>query len=199
MKLTISPGNSKLGKIPNISLPPIAACGNSKQCAKECYAVKPYRMYPNVKKAWNNNFVLHRLNLSYVDVEIRKFLDKKKPKYFRIHVSGDFLNQKHVDMWAGIAEDYKGTQFLAFTKMFNLTFPSSKNFRIYFSVWPTMNRAEYEDFLQDKPVAVVTAEDLKEYHKEDLRYLHFPKVCPGSCSDCKYCFEEVGDVIFKKH
>ena len=37
----ISNGNAKLGKIPNISLPPIKACGNCEECKKDCYEPPP--------------------------------------------------------------------------------------------------------------------------------------------------------------
>jgi len=38
MKVKISIGNTKMGKIPSVSLPPIKSCGNCKDCASKCYA-----------------------------------------------------------------------------------------------------------------------------------------------------------------
>jgi len=50
----ISNGNTKLGRIPNISLPPIKACGKDVPCKSDCYALKAYRQYPATRKAWMN-------------------------------------------------------------------------------------------------------------------------------------------------
>jgi len=50
MKISISDKNSKLGKIPNISLTPIASCPNCSTCKSKCYALKAYRQYPASKK-----------------------------------------------------------------------------------------------------------------------------------------------------
>jgi hypothetical protein len=63
----ISKGNSKLGNIPNLSLPPVKACPNSKWCFQKelhlkCYAMKFYIMRPLVKKAWDDNYQLAQEN-----------------------------------------------------------------------------------------------------------------------------------------
>ena len=58
--MAISRGNSKLGKVPNISLPPVKSCGNCKQCAPDCYALKSYKQYKNVRASWDYNFDLYK-------------------------------------------------------------------------------------------------------------------------------------------
>ena len=40
MKVSISKGNSKMGAIPSVSLPPITTCAAGCTCAKKCYAAK---------------------------------------------------------------------------------------------------------------------------------------------------------------
>jgi hypothetical protein len=37
-KISISTGNSKLGKISNVSLTPVESCGNAELCKDDCYA-----------------------------------------------------------------------------------------------------------------------------------------------------------------
>ena len=54
-RVSISAGNRKMGAIPSVSLPPIVTCPNCKECAKKCYAAKMCRIYPSVKKAYDND------------------------------------------------------------------------------------------------------------------------------------------------
>ena len=39
-KISISPGNQKMGFIPSVSLPPVVTCAHGCTCAKKCYAAK---------------------------------------------------------------------------------------------------------------------------------------------------------------
>lgn len=189
--IKISKGNSKLGKIPNISLVPVKDCGNCSGCKTDCYALKSYKQYPNVRAAWQQNSTMHKLSLESTNYHIRKWFDKNKPEYFRIHVAGDFLNQEHVDMWVKIAEDYRDTKFLAFTKMGNLTYMGTPpNLSIIASQWPGMNNnlhyLRYAGLEKDKKFM---AWSTPKYN------------CPGSCTTCKVCWdtEDIRDIIFKKH
>ncbi len=56
----ISDENAKLVNIPNIGMTPGKACANCSACRRDCYAIRPYKRYPNVKKAWDHNFRLAR-------------------------------------------------------------------------------------------------------------------------------------------
>ena len=51
--VSISNGNSKMGKIPSVSLPPILTCPKGTPCAKRCYAKRIYNRYPSVKNAYD--------------------------------------------------------------------------------------------------------------------------------------------------
>ena len=50
----ISPGNSKLGAIPSVSLPAIKTCRVC-GCAEKCYAAKLERIRPSVREAYQHN------------------------------------------------------------------------------------------------------------------------------------------------
>lgn len=75
-------GNTKMKNTANISLPPIIACGkNSFYCKDQCYAKKFYRMYPEVKKAWDDNLCIVLSIWPNLDTPYRKmplaFIDFK--------------------------------------------------------------------------------------------------------------------------
>ena len=46
VKICISCGNRKIGKVMNVSLPPLLSCGNCAGCARFCYDVKACLQYP---------------------------------------------------------------------------------------------------------------------------------------------------------
>ena len=50
--VSISKGNSKMGAIPSVSLPPCITCNPTAPCFKKCYAVKLSRRYKTVKTAY---------------------------------------------------------------------------------------------------------------------------------------------------
>lgn len=194
----ISLGNSKIGKIPNISLPPVKSCGNCSSCAKACYALKAYRMYPAVRAAWDANFALVKTSsLDQIDnapmgaayfASIDAFLARRAPLYFRWHVSGDILDQAYLAAMMRLAKAHPGTRFLVFTKMHHLDYSRRPaNLSVVFSMFPTMpnprtkvKRAWYQDGTEKRiPQGAMT--------------------CPGSCSSCKACWTTSRDVVFNKH
>lgn len=91
----ISAGNTKLGSIPNVNLPPITTCEEQVPCAvnKGCYAIKAFRQYPNVRNAWNNNLKVYQLNSNFYFTSIINQLRKIRhlPR-FRWHSSGDIVD-----------------------------------------------------------------------------------------------------------
>lgn len=138
--MKISEGNSKLGKIPNISMTPIKACGNCKSCASKCYALKAYRQYPATKAAWDHNLDAAKNDPKTYFGDIQAYLIKSRPKYFRWHVSGDILNQEYFGHMVSIAILNPKTTFLAFTKMHSLDYSARpKNLIVRFSQWPGMD------------------------------------------------------------
>lgn len=48
MKLHVSKGNTKLGAVPSVSLPPIKSCGDV-LCIKDCYALNIMKRFKHVK------------------------------------------------------------------------------------------------------------------------------------------------------
>lgn len=190
--ITISKQNSKLGKIANISLPPVKACGNCKACAKDCYALKAYRMYANVRKAWDNNFNEAKKDLGGYFVEIEEYLLRNRPKLFRWHVSGDILNQVYLDYMFQLASVHIETKFLVFTKMHKLDYSRKPdNLSVVFSMFPSMPLPE------DKTIRKAWFQDGTESRipKDAIE-------CNGQCDQCELCWDlgTIGkDVYFNKH
>jgi len=192
MKPKISPGNSKLGKLANISLPPIKSCADNVPCSKQCYALKAYRCYPSCKDAWNHNWYLYK-NHSYKYFKgINEHLTEHKPSFFRWHVSGDIPDISYLDSMISIAKKHKDTKFLAFTKRYdyfkNKRIP--KNLAIVFSAWPGLDMPKQRRF----PIAFM--QDGTETRVKNA------VECPGNCENCGMCWslKTMGkNVVFHKH
>ena len=193
--IKISPGNSKLGTaIPNVSMAPGRDCGNCKHCLKSCYALKAYRQYPATKAAWNHNGDAFRDDPAASAQFVSDWIARKRtaPKFFRIHVSGDFLGQEHVDAWVQVASEHPATKFLAFTKMGHLDFSAApSNLAVIYSQWPGMPLNGPADapkaWMQDGTETRMPADAIN---------------CPGNCETCGMCWAlpELGrDVYFDQH
>lgn len=191
-----SPGNTKIGKIWNFSLPPIKACAHGVPCAnrKGCYALKSYMQYGNVRNAWDQNLASltqdeHGPNQLFDAVW--ELLMRYRPKYFRIHVSGDFINQRNVHTWCDLASSFPKTKFRAFTKRYELDYSKCpRNLRIGFSMWPHYGT----------PKPGIPSAWMYDPKDVDERIPKNVFRCPGSCMKCHFCFRSnSGDVVFVKH
>jgi hypothetical protein len=204
---TFSPGNSKLGKIWNISHTPVKGCPADVPCAnsKGCYAHKSYALYAGVRKAWDGNYgrLMRDADESapfrYLVGAVSELCHAKKAKYFRIHVAGDFLSQEHLAAWHTIATVNPGTKFRVFTKNYTLYYKDlPDNLKIGFSMWPGWTPSTY------------VYSNLSNWQSLPKAWLMNPKnpdnriptnafICPGSCVKCKHCWNKREDVILEKH
>ncbi len=181
MKTHISNQNSKIGKIPNFSLTPIKSCPNCKYCFQteyklQCYAVKAYKQYTNVKTAWDENLYLAENFPGVQCMDIVKYLDKTKKVFFRIHVSGDFFDQRYLNMWIWITKQFKHIKFLAFTKAFKLDYSNiPKNMKIIYSIMPNMP-------MPIKKGSRAYCGNIPKTNKHKVRS------CPGNCESCGMCW-----------
>lgn len=176
-KVSISPGNRKMGFIPSVSLPPVVTCAAGCKCAKKCYAAKMCRIYPSVREAYNRNLeILQNNDTEYwwqVDQAIRM------AKYFRFHVSGDIVDAHYFNWMVTVAEMNGNTQILAFTKQYDIVNAYldivgylPENLHIIFSEWPGMPMNNPHNL----PVAHVVFKG--ETPADNW------KLCGGNCSDC---------------
>ena len=112
----IQSGNSKLKKARMLmfNLPATKqVCG---KICKGCYAIKEQKRFPAVLIAREGRYE-EAVKPDFV-TKIQAELDRKRkrPKYFRVHASGEFFSQDYVDDWQRIAEANSDIIFYAYTK-----------------------------------------------------------------------------------
>lgn len=176
-KISISAGNSKMGAIPSVSLPPVITCPSGCPCSKKCYAAKLCRIYPTVKKAYQNNLELWKTAPSEYWRQISNHA--KTARYFRFHVSGDIPSRNYFLHMIVCADDNPDTNFLVFTKQYDIvndyieTFGKiPQNLKIIFSEWEGMETPNPHNL----PTARVIFKG--QQPAPDA------KICGGNCSDC---------------
>ena len=191
MRVHISPGNQKLGEIPNVSTSPRAACNPAAPCTRSgCYAARALR-YPHTRTAWRENLYLAQHERPRFFNVIGRYLQKKQPRFFRWHVAGDILDADYLQRMHHTAQENPNTLFLAFTKRHELSFPRApENLSIVFSQWPQwqhVTRRRPRAWMQDGTETRIPANALE---------------CPGNCENCGFCWnlKKIGrDVFFLKH
>lgn len=181
MKVSISNGNRKMGAIPSVSLPPIITCPNGCPCAKKCYAAKMCRIYPSVRKAYQNNLDILNDNWDEYWHQVREAV--KRSKYFRFHVSGDIPNAAYFKEMVITAKQNPETEILAFTKQYDIvnhyidTFGGlPENLHLIFSRWDAAWNVHIHN-PHDLPMSAVIFKDI-------LHQIEFEKICGGNCTEC---------------
>ena len=197
--MKISRGNSKV-PFANISLTPIKSCkGCVDICGKDCYALKSYKQYPNVRNAWDGNLEQATTDIDSYFTEIRKFLKTYKKPLFRWHVAGDIINMTYFDYMIQIAYEFPAIKFLVFTKQYAIVNTVTsylqgilpENLSIVFSSWTGLPMHNPHGF----PIAWY--QDGTETRIPDTAI-----PCFGSCETCNICWslKNIGrDVVFEKH
>ena len=174
--VSISKGNSKMGFIPSVSLPPIVTCARGCTCAKKCYAAKLCRIYGTVRKAYARNLEILKNDMDNYFLQVKAAAMVNK--YFRFHVSGDIPDMNYLDRMVKLAQELPGTTFLAFTKQYNfvncfLQYAAiPDNLKIIFSEWPGMPMENPHNL----PVAHVIFRGSEPADNW--------KICGGNCSEC---------------
>jgi hypothetical protein len=198
IKLSISKGNTKIGKLPSISFPPIVTCAKNVPCASKCYALKAYRQYHETKNAWDNNLTLWQKNPGNFINQFNDFLKKSKPKHFRYFVSGDIPDPLFFELMKILAVLHPETIFMAYTKRaldFNLSLPFDiPNLIIRKSIW-AITESDYNltrNIPFKKPVTFTIPKDKPE--------IKFSTLCLGSCTECGHiCWNADTNVSIRLH
>ena len=197
LNVTISKGNSKMGLIYSVSVPPVITCRKDAPCQKGCYALKGSFLFPNVINSYKHNLELFLEHPMDFELSILKQL----PMYgvFRWQVAGDIVNLEYFEMMIRIAKKLKNVKFLAFTKKYELVndyianggkIPN--NLKIVYSAWNGLEVINPTKF----PVAYVRDEKNLDPN--------IPKTalpCSGDCSQCLVCWglRKRQSVVFHKH
>lgn len=116
MKL-IQPGNSKLNNTHMFNLPATKSVCN--RICKGCYAAREQARFPSVLNARENRLTASK-SPDFSDNIISELSRlRNKPKYFRVHASGEFYSQSYISSWTKIAKANPSITFYAYTKRLN--------------------------------------------------------------------------------
>lgn len=191
-KITISYGNSKMGKIPSFSVLPIITCANCGACSKWCYACKGcFNFNANIEKLADNTAALIK-DYYAVFKAIDDVLKTGKYSAFRFNVAGDVFNIRYLNVVTLTAAKNPAVDVLVFTKnydLFNNYFSKNgapKNLHVVFFRW---DNAKIEN-PHGLPVAIVKINDDTEIPAGAHR-------CGGDCVSCLKCFKaERGETVY---
>lgn len=184
MKL-IQPGNSKLNNTHMFNLPATKQVCN--RICPGCYAAREQVRFPAILDARTKRLEASSSSLfaSQIVAEISRL--RNKPKYFRIHASGEFYSQDYVDSWITIANAHPSITFYAYTKRM-------KDFD--FSVLSAMSNVVIINSLHFNKLNYGTIDQAPEG----------AFICPSKtekCGDtCTYCMTKTAQtngVFFLKH
>lgn len=190
IKICISSGNRKIGRVMNVSLMPLMTCHNCDGCKWFCYDIKACAQYPNtVIDARMRNTVLLELDRDEYFRRIdEKMSRRRKNKYFRWHVAGDIMD---LDYFIRMVESArKHSDFVVWTYTKNYAVVNEycsiygrdaipDNFHIMFSEWDGMELINPYNF----PVFTCKLKAGNKNH--DPEYFDNLYKCPGNCDLCK--------------
>lgn len=183
-KLCISEGNSKIGRVLNISTPPVLTCPNCAECTKLCYDIKACLFRPEVMRARARNFsILVRDRNRYFDAIKERLKHRRKRKFFRWHVGGEIIDIDYFNRMVEIARDFPDWKFWTYTKNYAIVnqwinnhgksrSAIPRNLTVMFSEWKGM-------------------EMINPYGLPEFRVIFAgesapdgARICPGNCEHC---------------
>lgn len=201
--LTMTRGNSKMGQVLNLSLPPPKSCDTSLPCfTGGCYAMKScYNLYPEVRKAWDGNWqVWEEQGFGAYFNGIAESIKKARPALFRWHVGGDIPDERYLDGVVLTATRFPDVRFRVFTKRYLFAMRNREalkivpNLTVSLSAWPGL----YLSPAIQKHFSVSWLRDPKNL---DGRIPADAKQCLGKCDICQLCWglKPHESVVFDKH
>lgn len=200
MNIKISPGNTKLGAIPSVSLPAGLTCRKDCPCYNKCYARKLERLRKNVRESYITNY---RVLESDPDTYWREVeASVMMSRFFRFHVSGDIPSVDYLVRMVGVAERNPHCEILCFTKRYEFIneflrsdgfFPA--NLHIILSAWRGLK--------MDNPYGLPEAHVL--YRDGTTTASPNAKICTGNCAECArtdggcWSLRKGEQVVFHEH
>ena len=196
----ISHGNSKMGAIKSVSLPPGITCRDACPCFDQCYANKLIKFRKSVRKAYFENWKILKEDPEQYWREVAAAI--MLSRFFRFHVAGDIVDFAYLTNMATIAARNTHCEILCFTKQYEFVnqylyeygvFP--KNLHIIMSVWRGLNiKNPYK-----LPEAHVKYRDGSTTARDDAM------LCDGNCIECVntnggcWTLQHGQQVVFNEH
>lgn len=199
MAIKLSHGNKKLVSTKDVkfliwSIPPQTTCPYATEhCKASCYAMKAWKAYPNVRKAWTENYnetLKHKTDDNFVSNMVnaitaelnRPSFKRAKEIIVRIHESGDFYSQAYANAWRLIASRFMEDErihFMAYTKSVSYFMDgrTPSNMTVRFSLW---------DDTKPSQTAMATKLGLPVYTAVD-EFTNEPESERCGCDDCGSC------------
>lgn len=183
IKMAISKGNRKIGRVMNVSLPPLLSCANCSGCSKLCYDIKACLQYPGtVIDARMRNFTILQKDRDEYFRRIDDAISRRRVnKFFRWHVAGDIVDMDYFDRMVEIARRHPDFKFWTYTKNYavvnrwvdeNGRDALPANLSVMFSEWRGMPMDNPHGFPEFRVV-----------FKDETPPAGF--YCPGNCDVCK--------------
>jgi hypothetical protein len=117
LTVCISKGNRKIGRVMNVSIPPIMTCAHCQECKSICYDIKANLQYLNVVNARaKNHSILKRDRAEYFGQIENAISRRQKNKFFRWHVAGDIIDMDYFENMVAIAARHSDFVFWTYTK-----------------------------------------------------------------------------------
>ena len=202
MNVVISRGNSKMGSISSVSLPPDLTCRKDCTCKKKCYARKIERIRKNVRESYIKNYTILTEHPEQFWREVEASI--MTSRFFRFHVAGDIPDTEYFVHMIDISRKNPHCEILCFTKKYDIINTFIKkygrgiipgNLHIVLSAWPGME--------MDNPYRLPEAHVRFKDGKTTADANAIP--CQGNCSECaitdKGCWvlKDGEQVIFDEH
>lgn len=188
IRLCISAGNRKIGRVMNVSLMPIVTCANCKECMMYCYDIKACAQYPDtVIDARMRNTVLlvkdRDAFFAHIDAKMSR---RHTNKYFRWHVAGDIIDIDYFSRMVDNARKHPDFVIWTYTKCYDVVnrwidengkLPD--NMHVMFSKWDGLP-------INNPYNMPIFACKMKAGNKDKVDFDSMWK-CPGNCDMCKAC------------
>ena len=201
--VTLTRGNTKLGKVLNISLPPPKTCDHNLPCYKGgCYALRScYNLYPEVREAWDGNWNAWKtLGAGAFAEALATAVFKAKADLFRWHVGGDIPDDDYLQVMLFLADQFRDVRFRAFTKKFEIVRANAAQIRrrtnltVSLSMWPGLK-------CHGSTIKAWSTSWVRDHKNPDPRIPETAKECSGKCDTCQLCWglKPGESVVFNKH
>lgn len=196
---SISNRISKLGiSIGTVNMPAVITCNRN---CKGCYAQKGNFTFPKVKDGIMKNYEAYKADEDRFFSVLDNQLNMIPYRFFRWHSSGDIVDERYLEGMMWLARKHKGTNFLCFTKKYDIVneylnnHRKPKNLTLVLSAWGDLIPPNPHNL----PTAWVEGIGFDELIPENAFKCH------GNCGECvntsEHCWKmQKGEAVyFHKH
>lgn len=180
----ISESNKKMGEVGSFSTLPVITCNKNAPCFKECYAKRMCTFRKSVYESWlANTEMVQNGDWGKIYQDVVDYVRFRHATMFRWFVGGDIYNTGMLETMITVAEDCPETQFLAFTKQYDVLegYDVPENLHIVLSAWNGFQPSE--DLKKRFPVCYYDDGSMTDSIPKDA------KTCLGGCESCQECWK----------